>query len=204
MDFDNLKTVVINQLKDLTPINSLKVQNHLYGCFIIMEDIAQASIDLSDTVLYNSKYSFDINKQFSEIGIRYGFVMDTKLILDDFNKEYKDIWIQYFKDIDLERDIERVDTIEDCLIQVVQDYTRKEDAFFLNATNTGSLTQEWVDKVLKLLNPPQEQEEVIIKTHISTASIEKPTKKRFANTRRVHTKPVAPKKSLAKTRRHIK
>jgi hypothetical protein len=204
MDFDNLKTAVINQLKDLTPINSLKVQNHLYGCFIIMEDIAQSSLDLSGTVLSNLKYSFDSDKQFSEIGIRYGFIMDTKLIFDDFNKEYKDIWIQYFKDIDLERNIERVDAIEDCLFQVVQDYIGAEESFILNATNTGSLTQDWVDKVLKLLNPPQEQEEVIIKTHISAASIEKPTKKRFSNTRRVHSKPNTPKKSLAKTRRHIK
>ena len=204
MEVDKIKKSVLIQLKDLSSLNSLKVQNHLYGCFILMEDIAQNLIDVSGNIITNSKYSFDFDKQFSEIGIRYGFVMDTKLIFNDFNKEYKDTWIQYFKDIDLEKNIETVDMIEDSLIEVIQESIRAEDGFFLNAINTGSLSQDWIDKVLKLLNPQEEQEEVIIKTHISTASIEKPTRKRFANTRRVYTKQVTAKKTLAKTRRHIK
>ena len=54
MEFNKIKAAVVNQLKDLSPINSLKVQNHLYGCFILMEDIAQNTFDLSDTILTNS------------------------------------------------------------------------------------------------------------------------------------------------------
>ena len=57
------------------------VQNHLYGCFIIMEDIAQHKVNVDGTIISTPKFTFDLDKQFSEIGLRYGFAMDTKLAL---------------------------------------------------------------------------------------------------------------------------
>jgi hypothetical protein len=115
--------------------------------------------------------------------------------------------VQYFKDIDLAQDINEVDLIEDAIIQIIQEQVKPEDAFFINATETGSLSQEWIDKVLRLLNPLSEKEEEV-KTAVSKARTEKPlnTRRRLATTRRI-TKPgvaPAPKKNLAKTRRHLK
>ena len=211
MDLTRIKSVVLNQLIDTNGLYSLKIQNHIYGCFLMMEDIATKTVSVSDTILSTPKFSFDFDKQFGEIGIRYGFAMDTKLILDTFQPEYKAAWVQYFKDIDLAQDINEVDLIEDAIIQIIQEQVKPEDAFFINATETGSLSQEWIDKVLRLLNPQSEiatEKEEEVKTAVSKARTEKPlnTRRRLATTRRI-TKPgvaPAPKKNLAKTRRHLK
>jgi hypothetical protein len=211
MDLTRIKSAVLNQLINTNGLYSLKIQNHIYGCFLLMEDIAAKTVAVSDTTLSTPKFSFDFVKQFSEIGIRYGFAMDTKLALDTFQPEYKDAWIQYFKDIDLAQDINEVDLIEDAIIQIIQEQVKPDDAFFINATETGSLSQEWIDKVLRLLNPqsevdPEKEEEA--KTAVSQARTEKPlnTRRRLATTRRA-VKPgpaPTPKKNLAKTRRHLK
>ena len=111
MDLARIKSAVLNQLINTNGLYSLKIQNHIYGCFLMMEDIAQRVVTVSDTILSTPKFSFDFDKQFSEIGIRYGFAMDTKLILDTFQPEYKASWIQYFKDIDLAQDVTEVDKI---------------------------------------------------------------------------------------------
>ena len=203
MDLAKIKSVVLNQLTNTNGLYSLKLQNHIYGCFIVMEDIAQHTIDISGTTLSIPKFTFDCDKQFNEIGLRYGFAMDTKLILDTFTPEYKATWLQYFKDIDIAQDINEVDKIEDCLIEVVQSLVKTEENFFISALETGSLPQEWIEKVLNLINPPLEKEIEVEKTAISTAVTEKPlAKRRLATTRRIGQKSTSNKKSLAKTRRH--
>ena len=203
MDLAKIKSVVLNQLTNTNGLYSLKLQNHIYGCFIVMEDIAQHTIDISGTTLSIPKFTFDCDKQFNEIGLRYGFAMDTKLTLDIFTPEYKATWLQYFKDIDIAQDINEVDKIEDCLIEVVQSLVKTEENFFISALETGSLPQEWIEKVLNLINPPLEKEIEVEKTAISTAVTEKPlAKRRLATTRRVGQKTTSNKKSLAKTRRH--
>ena len=220
MDLAKIKSAVLNQLTNTNGLYSLKLQNHIYGCFIVMEDIAQHTIDISGTILSTSKFTFDCDKQFNEIGLRYGFAMDTKLILDTFAPEYKSTWLQYFKDINIAHDINEVDKIEDCLIEVVQSLVIPSECFFISALETGNLPQEWIEKVLNLINPPPtvfpehskvcaasttfpEKEVDIEKTAISTAVTEKPlAKRRLATTRRVGQKSTSNKKSLAKTRRH--
>jgi len=203
MDLPKIKSVVLNQLTNTNGLYSLKLQNHIYGCFIVMEDIAQHTIDISGTTLSTPKFTFDYDKQFNEIGLRYGFAMDTKLTLDIFTPEYKATWLQYFKDIDIAQDINEVDKIEDCLIEVVQSLVKAEENFFISALETGSLPQEWIEKVLNLINPPIEKEIEVEKTAISTAVTEKPlAKRRLATTRRIGQKSTSNKKSLAKTRRH--
>ena len=96
---NKIKSVIINQLNGASGLYSLKLQNHIYGCFIIMEDIAQKAVDVSGTLIRGEKFTFDFDKQFSEIGLRYGFVMDTKLLLGTFMPEYKETWISYFENI---------------------------------------------------------------------------------------------------------
>lgn len=210
MDLTKIKSTVLNQLTNTNGLYSLRLQNHLYGCFLIMEDIAQANVNLSETVISTPKFVFDFDKQFSEIGIRYGFVMDTKLILDSFNPEYKATWLEYFKNIDLIRDISEVDKIEDCLIEVVQSCIKQEQSFFIAALDTGALAQEWIEKVIQLINSPappppspNESDEELQSTAISQAATEKPisSKRRLATTRRRGGN-TTNKKNLAKTRRH--
>jgi hypothetical protein len=198
MDLSKIKSSVLTELTDTNGLNSLKLQNHIYGCFILMEDIAQGILDVSGSIVSTSKFSFDLDKQFADIGIRYGFVMDTKLALNDYDGSYKEVWLQYFRDVDIQRDIDEVDKIEDCLIEVLQKCLKPDDLFFFNALESGSLPQEWIEKVLTLINSESG-------TVISHAISEKPLcskKKHLAYTRRAASKVTPVKKSLAKTRRH--
>lgn len=187
-----IKSAVIDQLENVNGLYSLMLQNHIYGCFILMEDIAQNKFELNGTVISTSTFKFDIDKQFSEIGIRYGFAMDTKLILDICKPEYKNAWLAVFNDIYVSKNIEEADKIEDSIIEVMRSI--KGDAFFFNALETGSLSQEWIDKVLNLLNQDVEVEQ----TAISTAITEKPIQR--IKTRRVVKN--TSKNPLAKTRRN--
>ena len=207
MDLTKIKSAVLNQLTNTNGLYSLKIQNHIYGCFIVMEDIAQSVVDLSGTVISTPKFSFDLDKQFSDIGLRYGFAMDTKLSLDTFNPEYKETWLRYFNDIDLAKDIEESDKVEDAIIEIVQKNTKPEEAFFIQALETGSLPQEWIEKVILLINPPltSEKDVEVEKTALTKATSEKPlnTRRRLATTRRANAKVTTTnKKGLAKTRRH--
>ena len=215
MDLTKIKSTVLNQLTNTNGLYSLKLQNHIYGCFIIMEDLAQGGVNLSGTLLSTPKYSFDLDKQFSTIGVRYGFAMDTQLLLDTFSPEYHNTWIQYFKDIYSAKDIKDVDNIEDCLIEVIQSHVKSDEGFFVTACGGGSLPQEWIEKVLNLITPaaviPEEEkvlekDEEVLETALTKATTEKPlTVRRYlAITRRAHLKTdVTPlkKKALAKTRR---
>ncbi len=206
MDLAKIKSAVLNQLSNTNGLYSLKLQNHIYGCFIIMEDIAQHTIDVSGTVMSMPKFTFDCDKQFNEIGLRYGFAMDTNLSLDIFTPEYKETWLQYFKDIDLAQDIDEVDKIEDCLIELIQSIVKPDESFFISALETGTLPQEWIEKVFNLISPPLEKDIEVEKTALTKATSEKPlnTRRRLATTRRAGQKAVttSTKKSLAKTRRH--
>jgi hypothetical protein len=193
---------------------SLKLQNHLYGCFLIMEDIAQTVVDLSGTHAITPNFSIDLDSQFSEIGIRYGFVMDTALTYTEFKQEYKNAWIQCFKGLDVVREISEVDSIEDSLIKLIQAHTSKEYAFFLHALDTGSLSPVWIDKALQLIRTPSDsnlQDEPTLNTAISKAEIEKPRNSlvhkkphRLSITRRSNNKITSDvkRKNLSKTRRN--
>jgi len=175
----DIKTAVLNQLNEANGLYSLILQNHLYGCFILMEDIAQNKFEVKETLLSTPTFKFDYDTQFSEIGLRYGFVMDTKLALI-CTPEYKDIWLTQFKQVNESRNIDEVDKIEECLHQVINTI-KPEDAFYTNALDTGSLTQEWIEKVLQLLNPVDEE---VDKTAISIAITEKPIRRQVLTRRK--------------------
>lgn len=151
MDVTVLKNAVQQQLSGTSGLYSLQLQNHIYGCFIIMEDIAQKTVDLSENQLIGPSYSFDMKERFSEIGIRYGFAMDTKLTLKEYPASYQEAWLQTFRDLGVLQDIEYVDATEECLIEIIQQQVKPEDAYFVQALGSGSLPQVWVNKVLTLL-----------------------------------------------------
>ena len=215
MDITVLKNIVQKQLSGTSGLSSLQLQNHIYGCFLIMEDIAQNVLEYSENQLIGPSYSFDTNQHFSDIGIRYGFIMDTKLTLTDDSSCYKEAWLQTFQDLSVLKDIECVDAIEECLIEIIEKDVSADDAYFIHALETGSLPQQWIEKVLLLLQPAvpasnttsEETDAASDSSVISRARTEKPlTKsKRLARTHRhvsgVHT---VTKKHLSKTRKTSK
>ncbi len=158
MDINKIKEVILSQINGTSGLYSLRIQNHIYGCFLIMEDIAQQVISLNE---FNLVYPDDTNKDkkefsleqcFSKIGLQYGFIMDKKLELESFNTEYKAMWLDCFKVADLTHDISLVDDVEDVIIQMLTDIIPENEAFLINALDTGSLTDECVWRVLNLLD----------------------------------------------------
>ena len=224
MDVSVLKNIVKKQLSGTSGLSSLQLQNHIYGCFLIMEDIAQSVLEYSEHQLIGPSYSFDTNKHFSDIGIRYGFVMDTKLAFTDDAPSYKEAWLQTFQDLSVLKDIECVDAIEECLIEIIQQDVSAEDSYFTHALETGSLPQDWVGKVLLLLQPAtipatipavpvvpvsdaEESDVSTTQSVISRARTEKPLHKpkRLARTQRhVAVVESVTKKHLSKTRKTSK
>ena len=214
MDITVLKNAVQQQLSGTSGLYSLQLQNHIYGCFIIMEDIAQKTVEFSETQLIGPSYSFDIKERFSEIGIRYGFAMDTTLTLKDYPASYQEAWLQTFRDLGVLQDIEYVDAAEECLIETIQKHSNPEDGYFVQALGTGSLPQPWIDKVLSLLTEKtvipattvSTAPEDNVATGISRARTEKPIiksvkQKHLAVTHRRHIVESVTNKHLSKTRR---
>lgn len=115
-----------------------------------MEDIAQKLYTLSGTILSGTNFTLDLDAQFAEIGIRFGFIMDTKLMLETVLPEYKSAWLTQFAS-HVDHDLDKVDAMEDALIDMIKDTVCEEDAFFLHALDKGTLPQEWVTKVLSIL-----------------------------------------------------
>ena len=193
-------------------IELLQVQNHIYGCFVLMEDIAEPSTVLENYVLKEENYSFNLDTQFSQIGIRYGFLMDTKLIFDSFLPEYKAAWLALFTEINEKKSLENVDKIEDIVIEIIKTNVLSEMAFFSQALSTGSLSKEWMNKVIILLTTgslpsshiseavSEAVSELVEDNGLVKAVVEKQMKKHRKTKRNV----VIVKKLLGKTRRVIR
>ena len=180
-----LESAVHAQLEDSKDAkHSLQIQNHIYGCFIIMEDIAQKLYEVSGTILSGTNFTFDMDAQFSEIGIRFGFIMDTKLDLDSFLPEYKTAWLNQFNNTNY--DLDEVDATENIISDTITKLVPAENAFFLHALDKGTLPQEWVSKILDILSEK--------KSAIINAVIEKNIKKLKKLTTKKHVKFDIPKK----------
>ena len=199
-------TVIRSALSEVKGLASLQLQNHLYGCFIIMEDIANQTISYSNGVLTGSNFTIDLNKDFSTIGLRYGFVMDTQLLLSSPNPLYKEAWMTCFQNISLKKDLITVDLIEDQLIAILKEVVPAEESFFLHSLESGSLPQEWVGKMLTLLLPKEEPSSPTsdeTPSKLIQALTEKPIKKRTLSlTKRRKEEPK--RKQLGTTRRSHK
>lgn len=192
-------------------IELLQVQNHIYGCFVLMEDIAEPSTILENYVLKEENYSFNLDTHFSQIGIRYGFLMDTKLIFDSFLPEYKAAWLALFAEINEKKSLENVDKIEDVVIEIIKTNVLSEMAFFSHALSTGSLSKEWMDKVITLLttgslpsNHSSELETVVSEAIEDNGLVKAVVEKQMKKHRKTKRNVVIIKKLLGKTRRVLK
>jgi hypothetical protein len=223
MDIKKIESAVLTELHDKHGLDSLKAQNHLYGCFIVMEDIAESAMKKEGTTLTGEdNLLFDLDTQFSEIGIRYGFAMDTNLEFTNHSAAYKEAWVECFHELGVSHDISVVEQIEDNTNAIIQANVKEEDAYFMNSLEHGVLPKVWQDKVIKLilgLKPPKpipEKEEELPTNHLSHANVEKPIGEKQApipeknrtlhKTRRNRSKDTSTisKKSMSKTRRSVR
>jgi hypothetical protein len=228
MDIALVRDATLKQLHGTSGLNSLKIQNHIYGCYVIMEDIAQGNMKFEDGKLIGPKISFNLEDRFAEIGIRFGFLTDTKLILDECLPEYKQEWVKLFIELSHVRSVDKSDAVEDAVNEIIVREIPADDAFFVNAIDTGMLPHEWLDRAIALLtgralsplsaplsspaveSTVQEEEVPVEDTAITHAHTEKAiphsTKRKPLSTTRRHKEAgggTAPKKKwLNVTRRH--
>lgn len=151
MDTTTLLSCIQRELSLRKGVSALAFQNHLYGCFIVMEDLAQGILDEVEGSLTGNSLYLNLDTQFGQIGIRYyGFVMDGKAVLDDAPDDYKEAWRVLFRGV-RGAEAETVDRVEDEVIAIMRE---AEDGYFLNALeHDGSLSADYVEKVVYLLHP---------------------------------------------------
>jgi len=135
-------------LSNVHGLASLRLQNHLYGCYLLLEDIVQKNVTLSGTRVTSHQVHFDIQDQFSEIGLRYGFAMDTQLLLTTCPTDYQDSWIHIFTTF---RTLDEVDALEGTVNDLIERIVPANEGFFASTAETGALPPQWVDKALSLL-----------------------------------------------------
>lgn len=223
MDLTSIREATLNQLHNATGLNSLKIQNHIYGCYVVMEDISQGLLTVEAGKLVGPKISFNLEERFEELGVRFGFLADTKLILNGPLAEYKDEWMKLFSELSKSHAVDKSDAVEDAINEIIVKEIKEEDAFFINAIDTGMLPHEWLDRAISLLTgrtlsspaaslttSSHEEEVPVEDTAITHAHTEKAivhtTKRKPLSSTRRHKEPVVsivPKKKwLNVTRRH--
>jgi hypothetical protein len=156
MDTDKIKSVITEQLTELSDLTALKLENHIYGCYMIMQEIAEKDLSLSQSVLTKktqNEYRFNLDQQFSQIGLRFGFVMDSHLLLDSYLPSYKQLWLEIFNDISLTLDNDLVDTVEEVINECIVQLRPVDKSFFFFAAENGYLPQECMDRVIDLIHP---------------------------------------------------
>ena len=160
-----LSTAVRAALSNVSGLASLRLQNHLYGCYLLLEDIVQKNMVVTGTVAKGPHVTLDLIKQFSEIGIRYGFAIDTQLLLT-CSDEYRDAWIHVFTTFST---LEEVDALEENLNEVIRLGIPAEDAFFASTAETGSLPTQWVDRALSLLLTKDVEVSAVVEANPATS-----------------------------------
>ena len=192
-----LSAAVRTALSNVRGLSSLRLQNHLYGSYLLLEDIVQKNVVVTGTVAKGPHVTLDLIKQFSEIGLRYGFAMDTQLLLT-CSDEYRDAWIHVFTTFST---LEEVDALEENLNEVIRLVVPAEDAFFASTAETGSLPTQWVDRALSLLLTKDVEVSAVVEANPETNSaISSATSSATsAATSSATSSPVDPKPSEVKT-----
>ena len=220
---ETLYHTVRTHLSGVHGLPSLRLQNHLYGCYLLLEDIVQKNVTLTGTTVQRQHGTFDLNKQFAEIGLRYGFAMDTQLLLTPCPPDYQAAWVHVFTTLS---SLEEVDVLEEKVNEIIQELIPEDEGFFVNTAETGTLPPQWVDRALSLLlvttgvsagvsaavtttvttGEPKKEDPVKPATTVASL-LEKHKdnpKRMFASTRRKKLLLLPPKKILSTTRRSTK
>jgi hypothetical protein len=146
-----MEAVIRSELQARTGRALLALQNHIYGCFLFMEDIAQQTVTLEG--LHVQPYGWHLDTQFWEIGMRYGFIMDAGLNTEctKCTESYKAAWLAWFQEVAAKKSIQEVDAMEDRLIRLLRETVPAEEAFFVHALESGELPMVWKEKAVRML-----------------------------------------------------
>ena len=172
MDLSGINDLI---LKEYALKKGLLFENHLYGCFALLEQ----RIDSSAVVLDCS---------FDQIGVSHGFFKDKRTEFTG-SEAYQSLWLPL---LSAEGRIEEsyVDSLEDCIFDAMRDIS---SVFFAPALDTGELPEALlaVAEATFIIEPPQQPAPV--------------KRRRLPRTRNKHSvTPMQKAKGLSKTRKAIK
>lgn len=141
------------------PVYSLKFQNHLYGCFSVLEYLGEGAFEVKDSsdgdvfVAKDSSGSvFNPFLQFRLVGSEFGFLPDPRAFFDSWSDSYRNAWIWAWKTFGSEKKLDEIDQLETALFAIVQDHGL---SYFKDAIQAGQLSLESEKKALELLEKPE-------------------------------------------------
>jgi len=172
MDLSGINDLI---LKEYALKKGLLFENHLYGCFALLEQ----RIDSSAVVLDCS---------FDQIGVSHGFFKDLRTRFSG-SEAYQSLWLPL---LSAEGRIEEsyVDSLEDCIFDAMRDIS---SVFFAPALDTGELPEALLAaaEATFIIEPPEQLAPV--------------KRRRLPRTRNKHSvTPMQKAKGLSKTRKAIK
>ena len=185
--------MIRSEIQSRTGRALLSIQNHIYGCFLFMEDIAQKTVTVEGS--HVQPHGWNLDTQFWEIGMRYGFIMDAQLS-KEVGAEYKAAWLAWFQEVAVKKSIEEVDALEDRLIRLLRETVPAEEAFFVHALESGELPMVWKERAVRLLVERVER----VEEPASPSEPDKEPSKEPSKEAPVEQKPMAPKNLLEKHR----
>ena len=133
------------------PSETLRVQNHIYGCFLVMEDLADGDLQLTaDYHLESGKQapSLSLQNAFGDLGLHYGFVQDPRAAWKTVPTDYRHAWTSFFRELQLICDMDVVDAMEEQLDELIRDQvTDPSVAFFAHALDETALDAADLDRI---------------------------------------------------------
>lgn len=129
-------------------LNSLCFQNHLYGCFSVLEVLAEGGADLSGNLYSSDEIVFDLSANFEQVGATFGFLLSSNCNINyssNYNSNYKTAWLWAWAEIGSKKKIETVDLLESSLFSTISTFE-----YFKGALDDGSLPDELEAKALTL------------------------------------------------------
>ena len=130
MDYSELTGLILNEFQSHA---GLAFENHLYGCFTLLEQ----RLDSSGTAI-------DVSSNFHRIGSEHGFFKNL-LCIYDASGTYRDAWIKVFA-----QDISDgfVDQLEDSVFEPLA-----SSQFFSVAVDNGELTEALQALATQIIEP---------------------------------------------------
>lgn len=190
-------------------INSIKFQNHLYGCIAILEIIAERDdassntiVDLSNNLLIqkdesvdNHNKPFNFKDDFNKIGTEHGFFYDERSSFDGWKEEYRNAWIQIWNTLGYDKNMEQIDSLESEIFKKVHESDNSHFEYFYTAVENSCLTDELEDKATEIFDSFSNLTAKIKK-------IEKFKHTRKNSKQRRNVTPISRLKLFKKTRKH--
>ena len=168
MDYSELTGLILNEFQSHV---GLAFENHLYGCFTLLEQ----RLDGSGTAI-------DVSSSFHQIGSEHGFFKNP-LCIYDVSGTYRDAWIKVFA-----QDISEgfVDQLEDAVFEPLS-----KSQFFSVAVDNGELTEALQLIATQIVEPPDLSGSIVplvkkrlAKSRKGAAKGTPPRSHRFRKTRR--------------------